>query len=454
MINKYMIFTLIILLISVELKSQFFYSASASVNLIGDDINSNTSPVGTISSTYQGDCSGGMSSVSDNIRLSVSSNSSECPAVNHGGAIAKWKNTNSRLIGNNNVTVPITLNFELTGGINLSTSPGAQCFNSIAQGVMSYYVIVINNGILFEKNGFTSIQHNNGFQSFYTSNGFESMDGFVTVTPKISVENDVIRIVEDIEEIHNLYQDLTEAEQNSDSLNISESFWDLLRDGTDLLSWELNSDTLSTYEGNFINVINYIGYASSIGLPAGSALNIGFDVMFNYDFVTPVELMTDGDDVTIDIQILVNSETIPICSPSSQCDFSNTFKLESVTIPSNFQNENINLDSLKFELVEGVEIPVTQEIITSVTRYPYEKEFDISIFPNPVKSEISIFSHTAISLEKIVLSDLNGRIVEEKHINDSVNSIQYVFPKSISRGVYIISLFLPNGIVSERILKL
>ena len=74
----------------------------------------------------------------------------------------------------------------------------------------------------------------------------------------------------------------------------------------------------------------------------------------------------------------------------------------------------------------------------------YSKK-DLLLYPNPVKSLLSIKSD--FDLDKIIISDLTGKVISTKTNFNQINV------ENLSKGIYIIEVFSPEGKVTKKFIK-
>lgn len=75
----------------------------------------------------------------------------------------------------------------------------------------------------------------------------------------------------------------------------------------------------------------------------------------------------------------------------------------------------------------------------------------ITLFPNPTLGEVNIMNRNHLNINKIVIFDLSGRIVEQVILNDH-SSLRFHIDH-LQSGVYIIKLDTPNGEIFRKMIK-
>lgn len=95
----------------------------------------------------------------------------------------------------------------------------------------------------------------------------------------------------------------------------------------------------------------------------------------------------------------------------------------------------------------GLDVWVVKLFPDNLSNHEVSLVKDISVYPNPTKNFINIFSKKEI--QKIELFDIKGlKIYESKQVNDKVSL------ENFSKGVYVLKIILENGeIISEKVIK-
>ncbi|WP_298900709.1 T9SS type A sorting domain-containing protein [uncultured Psychroserpens sp.] len=78
-------------------------------------------------------------------------------------------------------------------------------------------------------------------------------------------------------------------------------------------------------------------------------------------------------------------------------------------------------------------------------------ENNVSVFPNPSNGDITL-KNTTIALEKIVVSDLNGRTVFTKNLNGVIGNVDVSMSSKLSAGVYLMTVSSKEGSAVKKII--
>lgn len=77
-------------------------------------------------------------------------------------------------------------------------------------------------------------------------------------------------------------------------------------------------------------------------------------------------------------------------------------------------------------------------------------ESTVSIFPNPSNGDITIENST-IALEKVTISDLNGRVVTSYNLNGSIENKDLKMHSVLSSGMYLITISSKNASTTKKL---
>lgn len=116
-----------------------------------------------------------------------------------------------------------------------------------------------------------------------------------------------------------------------------------------------------------------------------------------------------------------------------------------------YAGTNIYSISAILHLTNGCNISLSTNTLTVPTGINEQFLNKIKIYPNPSNSSINIKIPKNLIISKIILTDLQGRLVKQKYFlsNDNMNlNIQ-----DISQGTYILQIFTNKGIINKQIIK-
>ncbi|MCD4730721.1 MAG: S8 family serine peptidase [Bacteroidales bacterium] len=103
----------------------------------------------------------------------------------------------------------------------------------------------------------------------------------------------------------------------------------------------------------------------------------------------------------------------------------------------------------------GIPDYVAAHSILTIVDYNSELAKSMEVFPNPFTSELNIsFERENISINRIELTDVSGKLVFEKDIDQS-NSIRLPLNESasVTPGFYLLRVITDNSIFTEKVLK-
>lgn len=86
--------------------------------------------------------------------------------------------------------------------------------------------------------------------------------------------------------------------------------------------------------------------------------------------------------------------------------------------------------------------------VTSIDGHTVKDE--IKVYPNPVKDVLNIKAGESLSIEKIEVTDINGRVI---YINHKAGNSTEIQASDWTNGIYILKVFTDKGVHSEKIIK-
>lgn len=250
------------------------------------------------------------------------------PVVSNAGYSLNYSIVNNP----NQISLPLTFNFVLTGNINASSQ-------DVPYGTAgaSFLYTIASSRPPSNPDGFTSGQVSllsAGGQIFPSSNGFIGESSIrAVVTPELGL---------DIREAFGL--------EDEDLPRILEEFEPSFPLGSfEQAEFELR---LSEKEANLLSLLTTFGSIPVRGTP----IEIGFDSEFFFDTPIPVQAeVREGGFINTSLFASSSSSA----NASAVTDYSNSLSLESITVPADF--DAVDISSLSVAFDSGLTIPVTRE---------------------------------------------------------------------------------------------
>lgn len=426
-------------------------SAWAYVNL-GENQNlvDNTGK-GSLYATAKSSCSGGEAYVDIRGNIKVKSYSKNCPNSNHGNGVGSWKSS-LRFKGTNGQNIPMKVNFALTGSQTIQTSPGSKCLVSLASVSLNLWIYTDTQE--FKSSAF--IQHQNGFLKTIIIKNIDNEDAYAEVTPKIGftlegVPREVKATADAISSLLENIKKTSKDELVKHQADLSQDFINALSGKAPLAEWEGTSKRMSQEEGHFLNAIQYFGLNAKFGIPNGLGIEMGvsFDVKFKYQMSKNINISTNSE--YINTYLGVGSATIPQCEALSEADYSNTFKIVSVTIPDDYYNDKVDYKNLRVIIGDSLEIPITYNTVTGV-----EPNFEnsLNIYPNPFDNKLKVSFDNPLLVNSILVIDESGKLIFSQQVNNRLQQHEILLPQTISSGIYFLRAITEKAIITKKITKL
>jgi hypothetical protein len=73
------------------------------------------------------------------------------------------------------------------------------------------------------------------------------------------------------------------------------------------------------------------------------------------------------------------------------------------------------------------------------------------VFPNPAKDFVNVHNYNKISIHKIDILDLTGRLVQSVQVIEQQQNIIYL--NNLSSGAYFMRIYTDKGVVNKKIIK-
>jgi hypothetical protein len=86
----------------------------------------------------------------------------------------------------------------------------------------------------------------------------------------------------------------------------------------------------------------------------------------------------------------------------------------------------------------------------SLISVPELSEFDFVLYPNPTKNKVSLQYSKGIQITKILIKDLQGRMISE--VNCSSDMPEILFPESTNSGMYFLEICCDKGRIMKRVI--
>jgi len=78
-------------------------------------------------------------------------------------------------------------------------------------------------------------------------------------------------------------------------------------------------------------------------------------------------------------------------------------------------------------------------------------EKSVSVFPNPSNGDITI-KNSVIALEKVIISDLNGRVISTYDLNGNYENQELKLSSLLSTGLYMMTIFSENASTTKKLI--
>ena len=74
----------------------------------------------------------------------------------------------------------------------------------------------------------------------------------------------------------------------------------------------------------------------------------------------------------------------------------------------------------------------------------------IILYPNPTSDNLNIYIENADDYDMIKIVNINGELVYEQLVSESLNRVSTA---NFAKGIYFVQIYSENGIVTEKIVK-
>lgn len=432
----------IILLTQYNTQGQVRKTSWSYANLIGS-IDTVTREPGPISTTFFGECSGGTSSVSDDGKIKVTALSDNCSVMNGGAGIGSWSTNLIKVSGTNGETIPLNLNFSLTGKFSLSTIPGPGCYSLATVSLSSRFY---TNKEDISPNFL--MQHLNGILITETSRGFKSSEAKVSVEMKLSSDYySGEKLPFRFETLQELLRKLgkTYADYGI-SENLSKADWNSI-DVTDAVSLlkqveDEKAGFALALTMIFSTLQEYTPYAKYL------PIKLSFEPTFHYNMKRSFSLNSDNISL-FSAYVSVNASTIPGCGSVANIDFSNTFKIDSITLPEGYKNDKVDLKNIKVDFGNGYELPLSYDVILANEESNMR---NVQLYPNPSSKSVHLSFDAPEYIIRLEIINSLGIPVYTENIERDISSYTVENYGSLSSGTYFLNLVTHNGRIHKKMI--
>jgi len=94
---------------------------------------------------------------------------------------------------------------------------------------------------------------------------------------------------------------------------------------------------------------------------------------------------------------------------------------------------------------------VVESVSSTLSNQDFDLDSDFSIFPNPSNGNITI-KNSGIALDKVEISDLNGRIVFNQDLNGIKEDKALNLSSKLSSGMYLMTLTSNNASTVKKLI--
>ncbi|MCF6294349.1 MAG: T9SS type A sorting domain-containing protein [Flavobacteriaceae bacterium] len=101
--------------------------------------------------------------------------------------------------------------------------------------------------------------------------------------------------------------------------------------------------------------------------------------------------------------------------------------------------------------IQNCTYPLMTDSSCSLSTSEEELNSFINVYPNPNNGEFFIKKTSFINLEKAIVYDISGRLISTHDISDGLN-IKTINLESISKGMYFVSIYSENAVVTKKII--
>ena len=149
---------------------------------------------------------------------------------------------------------------------------------------------------------------------------------------------------------------------------------------------------------------------------------------------------------TIDLTFNGNNQDDVMHFNLAPAEQQRVFLVENVEAGNNVQARSISSSGVVTGCLRAL---MTDSSICNLSVDEDELENAITLFPNPVKEQLFIKSAASINLEKVVVYDMSGRLINEYDISNAsrINTISVL---GMSKGVYFVNIFSDRAMITRK----
>lgn len=377
--------------------------------------------------------------------LRISTNSNECGLVNKPAASAFWF-ANFIVGGNSGVEIPMSFNFSISCNSRIVSILNPNC-QAIATTNFSGRAYSTANDEGFS----TQIAYERGALVLFNSQNLGDSEVSADIGIGISVGTEDIQVFEigddPFTEFLERYNALDPSEQNLD-----ESVLEALSSNFSLSSLEFFSGEVSQSAGEILNLLVGLGIVDLLNIEVAPGVELGLAVTvgMNYDFNRQVNISTNNTGF-IAGNLIANSASSTCGQTSASVDATNSFILESITIPDEFDHPDVDETQLYVEW-NDIQYPIVRESEVTNTASVVPEELAVRVFPNPAQSFIQIATRENGLLYQARVYTTQGVIVQQEEVSPPFSREMRLSTAHLAPGVYFLELVTSQGRIKKKII--
>ena len=213
--------------------------------------------------------------------------------------------------------------------------------------------------------------------------------------------------------------------------NITITFNNYLPTGSSAIETPISGTSVQALDPSMSNKDLYLITADTAGLT--------FAPHTNGAIIPLVQFTIDGSPNSGDITILDNNSTLAT-APSLNGALNSFIQVDVI------DNGMVAFNN-EFSGLSGIS---SYNLATLSSPKEINLEKNISIYPNPVKTDLYITFPDAITQTKAILYNISGKMVSTHHLNEIESSIDV---SKLQNGVYFISFEAENYAINKRFIK-
>ena len=191
--------------------------------------------------------------------------------------------------------------------------------------------------------------------------------------------------------------------------------------------------TVTTFAGSTQGVSDGLGTAAQFYSPAGVAVDASGNVYVADEINSRIRKVTAAGMVTT----LAGSTAGTADGTGSAAQF--------------FYPNGVAVNATGTIFVADTQNHRIRKITGTLVTDSYQLENEISIYPNPAATEISVSNKNQIGISEIIITDFNGRIIKQITFDNLLN-VQ-VNIAGLSSGIYLMKIDSQQGTITKKIIK-